>query len=206
MTKTKWAIDAAHSSVDFSVRHMMIANVKGAFHNFSAAIEADVTDLTTATIDFTLELSSIDTRNKDRDGHLVSADFFDVEKYPNLTFQSTDIQKVDEDEYNVTGELSLHGITKLETFTVTFEGQGKDPCGNEKVGFSTNGSINRADYGLTWNSALETGREVHRRRLHRRHRDDPGGQGQGPDPRLHRQRVRQGPVLGRDRRLHRLDG
>ena len=157
MTKTKWAIDAAHSSVDFSVRHMMIANVKGAFHNFSAAIEADVTDLTTATIDFTLELSSIDTRNKDRDGHLVSADFFDVEKYPNLTFQSTDIQKVDEDEYNVTGELSLHGITKLETFTVTFEGQGKDPWGNEKVGFSTNGSINRADYGLTWNSALETG-------------------------------------------------
>jgi polyisoprenoid-binding protein YceI len=157
MTKTKWAIDAAHSSVDFSIRHMMIANVKGSFHNFSATVEADVTDLTSADIDFSVELSSIDTRNKDRDGHLLSADFFDVEKYPAMTFRSTEIQKINEGEYNVTGELSLHGFAKQETFTVTFEGQGKDPWGNEKVGFSAQGSINRADYGLTWNSALETG-------------------------------------------------
>ena len=157
MTRTKWAIDTAHSSIDFSIRHMMIANVKGTFQNFSATVEADVTDLTSANIEFTVELSSIDTRNKDRDGHLLSADFFDVEKYPSMTFHSTDIQKADEGEYNVTGELSLHGFTKPETFTVTFEGQGKDPWGNEKVGFSAKGSINRADFGLTWNSALETG-------------------------------------------------
>jgi polyisoprenoid-binding protein YceI len=157
MTKTKWAIDTDHSSVDFSIRHMMIANVKGTFHNFSAVVEADVTDLTDATIDFKVELSSIDTRNKDRDAHLVSADFFDVEKFPEMTFRSTDIKKNGEGEYNVIGELTIHGITKPETFMVTFEGQGKDPWGNEKVGFSAQGTINRADYGLTWNSALETG-------------------------------------------------
>lgn len=157
MTKTKWTIDSAHSSVDFSIRHMMIANVKGSFHNFSASIEADVTDLTTANIDFSVDISSIDTRNKDRDGHLLSADFFDVEKYPTMTFLSTSITKTDEGEYDVTGDLTLHGFTKSETFSITFEGQGKDPWGNEKVGFSSQGTINRADYGLTWNSALETG-------------------------------------------------
>ncbi|MDQ0197819.1 YceI family protein [Neobacillus ginsengisoli] len=157
MTKTKWAIDAAHSSVDFSIRHMMIANVKGAFHNFNATIEADPTDLTTATIEFTIETSSVDTRSKDRDAHLVSADFFDVENYPTMTFRSTNIEKTDDGEYNVTGDLTLRGTTRPETFAVTFEGQGKDPWGNEKVGFSATGAINRSDYGLTWNAALETG-------------------------------------------------
>lgn len=157
MTNTKWAIDTAHSSVDFSIRHMMIANVKGSFNNFNAAIEADPTDLTTAKIDFTIETSSVDTRNKDRDAHLVSADFFDVEKYPSLTFRSTSIEKTGDGEYKVTGDLTLHGVTKQETFAVTYEGQGKDPWGNEKVGFSAEGSVNRSDYGLTWNAALETG-------------------------------------------------
>jgi polyisoprenoid-binding protein YceI len=157
MTKTKWAIDADHSSVDFSIRHMMIANVKGTFHTFNATVEADVTDLTDANIDFSVELASIDTRNKDRDAHLVSADFFDIEKYPTLTFRSTNITKTGEGEYDVTGDLTIHGITKSETFSVNFEGQGKDPWGNEKVGFSGQGTINRADFGLTWNSALETG-------------------------------------------------
>jgi polyisoprenoid-binding protein YceI len=157
MPKTKWAIDTAHSSVDFSLRYMMIANVKGAFHNFNATIEADPTDLTTATIEFTIETSSVDTRNKDRDGHLVSADFFDVENYPTMTFRATNIEKTDDSEYNVTGDLTLHGVTKPETFAVTFEGQGKDPWGNEKAGFSATGTVNRSDYGLTWNAALETG-------------------------------------------------
>jgi polyisoprenoid-binding protein YceI len=157
MTKTKWAIDADHSSVDFSIRHMMIANVKGTFHKFTASVEADVTDLTDAVIDFTVDISSIDTRNKDRDAHLVSADFFDIEKYPTMTFQSTTINKSGEGEYDVTGDLTIRGTTKPVTFSVTFEGQGKDPWGNEKVGFSAQGSINRADFGLTWNAALETG-------------------------------------------------
>ncbi|MCH1626306.1 YceI family protein [Ferdinandcohnia quinoae] len=157
MVKTKWTVDASHSSIDFSVKHMMIANVKGTFHNFDAVIEADPTDLTSANIKFSVDLASIDTRNEDRDGHLRSADFFDVENHPTMTFTSTSIGKTDDEEYNVTGDLTIHGTTKQETFKVTFEGQGKDPWGNEKVGFSAEGSISRGDYGLVWNSALETG-------------------------------------------------
>ncbi|MFZ7946593.1 YceI family protein [Neobacillus sp. 19] len=157
MAKTKWALDPAHSSVDFSVRHMMIANVKGTFNSFNASIEADPADLTTASIEFSVETASVDTRSKDRDAHLVSADFFDVENHPNMTFKSTSIEKTDEGEYNVTGDLTLRGLTKQETFFVTFEGQGKDPWGNEKAGFSATGTVNRSDYGLVWNAALETG-------------------------------------------------
>ncbi|AIE60154.1 YceI family protein [Bacillus methanolicus] len=157
MAKTKWAIDTAHSSVEFSVKHMMIARVKGSFDNFSAAIEADPTDLTTANIEFNVDAASINTRNNDRDAHLRSADFFDAEKYPSLSFKSTKIVKTDDDEYEVTGDLTIRGVTRQETFTVTFEGQGKDPWGNEKAGFSAEGKINRSDYGLTWNAALETG-------------------------------------------------
>ncbi len=157
MTNTKWAVDATHSSVDFSVKHMMISKVKGAFHDFDAVIDADPTDLTTADIEFTVKMESVDTRNTDRDNHLRSADFFDVENHPTLTFKSKNIVKKDEDEYSVTGDLTLHGVTRPETFTVTFEGQGKDPWGNEKVGFSAEGKINRSEYGLTYNAALETG-------------------------------------------------
>jgi polyisoprenoid-binding protein YceI len=156
-TLSKWTVDTAHSSVDFSVRHMMISSVKGAFNSFSANIEADPTDLTTAKIEFNADLASVDTRNEDRDNHLRSADFFDVENTPTMTFKSTQITKKGEDEYAVTGELSLHGKTNSETFVVTFEGAGKDPWGNEKVGFSAEGKINRSDYDLTWNAALETG-------------------------------------------------
>ncbi|MFD1736821.1 YceI family protein [Bacillus salitolerans] len=157
MTVSKWALDKAHSSVDFSVRHMMISSVKGSFNEFSASIEADPSDLTTAKIEFTIELASVDTRNDDRDNHLRSADFFDVENTPTMTFTSTQITKKADDEYEVTGNLSLHGKTNQETFLVTFEGEGKDPWGNLKVGFSAEGKINRSDYGLSWNAALETG-------------------------------------------------
>jgi polyisoprenoid-binding protein YceI len=157
MTLSKWAVDTAHSSVDFSVRHMVISTVKGAFNNYSASIEADPKDLTTATIQFTVDLSSVDTRNTDRDNHLRSADFFDVEQNPNLTFQSTTVERSDEDEYTVTGDLTLHGVTRMESFKVVFEGSGLDPWGNEKVGFSAVGKLNRSDYGLTYNAALETG-------------------------------------------------
>lgn len=157
MTKAKWAVDASHSSIDFSVKHMMIAKVKGSFQNFNASIEADPTDLTTATIEFNVDLASVDTKNADRDNHLRSADFFDVENHPSMTFKSASISKTDDGEYDVTGDLTIHGTTKQETFKVVFEGQGKDPWGNEKVGFSAEGSINRSDYGLVWNAALETG-------------------------------------------------
>lgn len=157
MAKQKWNVDVTHSGIDFSVKHMMFATVKGAFHKFDAQIEADPTDLTTADIAFTVDLASVDTRNEDRDNHLRSADFFDVENHPTMTFKSTSIAKTDENEYDVTGELTLNGVTNTETFSVTFEGQGKNPWGVEVAGFSGEGKIKRSDYGLTWNAALETG-------------------------------------------------
>lgn len=157
MTSSKWTVDAAHSSIDFSVKHMMIATVRGTFHDFEASIEANPADLTTANIQFSVDVASVDTRNNDRDVHLRSGDFFDVEQYPKMTFQSTNIVKKSEGEYNLTGDFTLHGVTRQETFSVTFEGEGKDPWGNEKAGFSAEGKINRSDYGLTYNAALETG-------------------------------------------------
>lgn len=157
MAKTVWAVDASHSAIDFSVRHMMIAKVKGSFHAFEANIEADVNDLTTADISFKIDLSSVDTRNGDRDAHLKSGDFFDVEKNPTLDFKATSITKSGEGEYEVTGDVTLHGVTRSETFEVSFEGSGKDPWGNTKAGFSAKGALNRSDYGLTYNAALETG-------------------------------------------------
>ncbi|RFU69836.1 YceI family protein [Bacillus sp. V59.32b] len=157
MANTKWVVDAAHSSIDFSVKHMMVAKTKGTFQKFDAAVEADPADLTTANIEFTIDVSSIDTRNGDRDAHLRSADFFDIEKYPSLTFKSTKIVKTSEDEYDVTGDLTMHGVTRSETFAITFEGQGTNPWGAEVAGFSGKGTINRSDYDLTYNAALETG-------------------------------------------------
>ena len=157
MTKTKWTVDPTHSAIVFSVKHMMIAKVKGSFNKFDATISADPADLTTAEIDFTVDLASIDTRNTDRDNHLRSADFFDVEKNPTLTFKATNIKKTKDDTYAITGDVTLNGVTKEETFDITFEGQGKDPWGTEKAGFSGKGKVKRSDYGLTYNAALETG-------------------------------------------------
>lgn len=158
MAKAKWVVDTVHSSIDFSVKHMMISTVKGTFHNFDASIEADPTDLTTADIEFNVDVASIDTRNSDRDNHLRAADFFDAEQYPKMTFKSTNIVKKSENEYDVTGDLTIRGTTHPETFSVTFEGQSKDPMsGSEKAGFSGEGKIKRSDYGLEWNVALETG-------------------------------------------------
>ncbi|MFC4322090.1 YceI family protein [Litchfieldia salsa] len=157
MAKTKWNVDVTHSGIDFSVKHMMFATVKGAFHKFEAVVEADPTDLTTADISFDVDVASVDTRNEDRDNHLRSADFFDVENHPKMTFQSTSITKTDENEYDVTGELTINGVTNTETFAVTYEGQGKNPWGVDVVGFSGEGKIKRSEYGLTWNAALETG-------------------------------------------------
>ncbi|MFF2890275.1 YceI family protein [Paenibacillus sp. NPDC057967] len=157
MTKAQWAVDASHSEVGFSVRHLMIAKVKGTFHAFDANIVADPADLTSAEISFNIDLGSVDTRNGDRDGHLKSADFFDIEKFPTLGFQATSISKRGEGEYTVTGDVSLHGVTRSESFEVTFEGTSRDPWGNTKAGFSATGAIKRSDYGLTYNAALETG-------------------------------------------------
>ena len=158
MAKAKWAIDKVHSEIGFTVRHMMISKVKGVFHEYDGTIIADPSDLTTAEVEFSVDLNSIDTRNSDRDNHLRSADFFDVENHPKMTFKGTKISKVGENKYEVTGNLTIRGVTRPETFTVEVEGVAKDPfSGVEKTGFSVTGTINRKNYGLEWNAALETG-------------------------------------------------
>ncbi|MDY0395844.1 YceI family protein [Virgibacillus halophilus] len=157
MTKTTWKVDPAHTSLEFSVKHMMVSRVKGTFEDFEARVEADPEDLTTAEIEFNVDLASIETRNKGRDEHLRSADFFDTENHPKMTFKATEIVRKGQGEYDITGDMTIRGTTKPLTFHVTYEGSGKDPWGNEVAGFSGEGKLNRKDFGLTWNSKLETG-------------------------------------------------
>jgi len=157
MAKSVWNLDSTHSSVDFSLKHMMISKVKGTFKEFSAQIEADPADLTTASINFDIQVASVDTRNSDRDNHLRAGDFFDAEAFPTMNFVATKIVKTDDGEYDVTGNFRIKDVTREETFAVVFEGEGKDPWGQRKVGFSVEGKINRGDFGLVYNAVLETG-------------------------------------------------
>lgn len=157
MSTTKWSIDTAHSEIGFKVKHMMFTNVSGNFEKFDASIETEGDDFTTAKFDFSGEIASINTGNADRDNHLRSGDFFDAEQFPNLTFKSTSFEKESESDYKLTGDLTLHGITKPVKLNVEFGGLAKDPWGNTKTGLSATGKINRKDWGLNWNSALETG-------------------------------------------------
>jgi polyisoprenoid-binding protein YceI len=157
MATTKWSIDTAHSEIGFKVKHMMFTNVSGNFEKFDATIETEGDDFTTAKFDFSGEIDSINTGNADRDNHLKSADFFDAEQFPKLAFKSTSFEKIDEGDYKLTGDLTLHGVTKTVKLDVEFGGLAKDPWGNTKTGLSATGKINRKDWGLNWNSALETG-------------------------------------------------
>ena len=152
-----WIVDQAHSTVGFEVKHMMVSKVRGQFDSFTADIEADdLTDLTTAKIVFKFDGDSINTRNQERDKHLKSADFFDIENYPTIDFQSTTITKSD-DSYKVTGDLTIKGITKPVTFDVEFGGKAINQWGVEVYGYEAEATINREEFGLTWNAALETG-------------------------------------------------
>ena len=155
--KTKWSLDPTHSELAFKVRHMMITNVKGEFRKFDASIISDGTDFTKSTIDVTIDAGSIFTNEEKRDGHLKSADFFDAENHPTLSFKGKSFKKEDDDEYKLTGTLTIKGISKEVELDVEFGGINKDPWGNEKAGFSLEGKINRKDFGLNWNAALETG-------------------------------------------------
>ena len=158
MTKAVWNVDKVHSVVGFSVKHMMISNVKGTFDEFEGTVEADPNDLTDASIDVKIDVNSINTKKEDRDNHLRSEDFFDVENHPQITFKATDIKKKSEDRYDVTGDFTMRGTTKSVTFDVEFEGMAKDPMtGDEAAGFTGSTKISRKDFGLTWNVALETG-------------------------------------------------
>lgn len=155
---TTWKIDPAHSSADFKVKHMMISHVKGSFAGVTGTLTEHATDSSLSSVDASIDLTTLNTGDAQRDGHLKSADFFDVEKFPAMTFKSTTVTKKGDGEYSVTGDLSIHGVTKAVTFAV--EGPsapGKDPWGNTRIGISATAKINRKDFGLSWNSALETG-------------------------------------------------
>lgn len=154
----KWNIDLGHSAINFQVKHMMVSKVKGVFDGYSADIEAaDLADLTTANITITIDAASINTRSEDRDNHLKAGDFFDTDSYPNITFKSTSITKKSADEYALTGDLTIKDVTKSVTFDTEFNGKGTNPWGQEVYGFEAETTINREDFGLTWNAALETG-------------------------------------------------
>ncbi|MBC7846325.1 MAG: YceI family protein [Flavobacterium sp.] len=156
-TKTTWALDPAHSEIGFKVKHMMFTNVSGNFTKFDASVETESDSFDNAKFSFQGITDSITTGNKDRDAHLLSADFFNAATFPEITFASTSFSKIDEGEFELTGDLTLHGITKPVQLNTEFGGLAKDPWGNTKAGFSITGKINRKDWGLNWNSALETG-------------------------------------------------
>ena len=157
MSTTKWSIDTAHSEIGFKVKHMMFTNVSGKFQKFDASIEAEGEDFQNAKIEFTGAIDSISTGNADRDGHLLSADFFDAAQYPEIKFHATSFTKQSEGEYELIGDLTVHGVTKSVQLAAEYSGQMKDPWGNTKAAFTLNGKINRKDWNLNWNSALETG-------------------------------------------------
>lgn len=157
MEATKWALDAMHSEINFKVKHMMIANVTGGFTQFTVDAVTEGDDFTKAKINFAADVNSINTNNEQRDGHLKSADFFDSEKFPHIKFESTGISRKSNDEFEMIGNLTVKDITKAVNLMVNFGGIGKDPYGNTKAGFTIEGKINRKDFGLTWNAAIETG-------------------------------------------------
>lgn len=148
---TKWNLDPAHSEITFKVRHMMISNVKGNFSDFNVELESEDDTFKNTTVKAEIKTASIDTKNTDRDTHLKSADFFNVEKYPTINFTTNTLNG------NITGEFTLNGITKPIALEVDFGGINIDPWGNTKAGFTFEGKIKRSDFGLNWNAALETG-------------------------------------------------
>ena len=155
---TTWNIDPSHSVAEFKVKHMMISNVKGQFAKVSGALTLDESELTNSHVEATIDAASIETRDAQRDTHLKSADFFDVEKFPTLSFQSTRVSRLRDAELAVEGDLTIRGVTRKVVFSV--EGPTpptKGPWGNARVAVSATTKINRKDFGLTWNAALETG-------------------------------------------------
>jgi polyisoprenoid-binding protein YceI len=157
MSTTKWVLDPAHSEVSFKVKHLMISTVTGSIGTFHVEVESAASDFTDARIQFTAEMGSLNTNNEQRDGHLKSPDFFDVEKYPTIRFVSESIQKKSDTDYIIKGNLTIKDVTKSVEIPAEFGGSAKDPWGNAKAGFSLDVKINRDDFGLSWNAALETG-------------------------------------------------
>jgi polyisoprenoid-binding protein YceI len=161
MTTNNWNLDTVHSGINFSVRHMVVSKVRGRFTKFTGNVELDENDLPRSVVEATIDASSIDTGTAQRDEHLRSADFFDVEHFPEIRFRSTGIEKVGTElgtaRYRLTGDLTIRDVSRKIALDVEYGGRGKDPWGNERVGFTAKGSLDRKDFGLKWNQALETG-------------------------------------------------
>ncbi len=155
--KTKWTIDPPHSELTFKVKHLMITNVKGEFRKFDASYSGEGSNFDASSIHAEIDATSIFTNNDDRDKHLRSEDFFDVASHPTIVFKGKKMEKSGDDNYTLTGDLTMRGTTKEITLGVEFGGIATDPWGNAKAGFSLNGKINRKDWGLNWNAALESG-------------------------------------------------
>jgi polyisoprenoid-binding protein YceI len=154
---TEWKVDTSHSSAGFTVRHLVISKVHGKFTKWEGAVAFDEKDLANSKIDLAIDVASVDTSEEKRDAHLRSADFFDAEQHPKLTFKSKRVEKNGGDSYKVIGDLTIRGTTREVAAEVTYEGRGKDPWGKERIAFTGKASINRNDFGLKWNQALETG-------------------------------------------------
>lgn len=152
-----WTIDPAHSNVEFAVKHMMFTTVKGRFAGVDGQIELNENDLADSFVNVTIDATTVDTRDEKRNAHLRSADFFDVETHPTLTFTSTKVESRGDDDFKVTGDLTMHGVTKPVVLDVEQTGRGKNPWGQEVIGFEAKTKINRKDFGLNWNAALESG-------------------------------------------------
>lgn len=150
-----WQLDPAHSAVEFQVKHLMIATVKGRFTAFQGALEAAADGTLKAY--GTVQVASIDTHEPQRDEHLRSPDFFDAAAYPEITFSSLELEPLGRSEFRIVGDLTIKGVTKAVELTATLQGAGRDPWGNERIGFEARGEIDRKDFGLTWNQVLETG-------------------------------------------------
>lgn len=156
MATTQWILDPTHSELQFKVKHLMITTVTGSLKTFNASLSADSDEFDNASISFEAETGSIDTGNTDRDNHLKSADFFDSAQFPIISFISSSLAK-DGEDYVLKGDLTIKGVTKPVKLNAEFGGIATDPWGNTKAGFTLSGKINRTDFGLTWNAALETG-------------------------------------------------
>ena len=152
-----WTIDFSHSAVEFSVRHMMLAKTRGRFKTFTGTIKADEQHPERSTVDVQIDVSSIETRDEKRDGHLLSPDFFDVAKYPYITFTSNKLEMIDDNSAKLYGDLTIKDITRPVVLDVEYHGQSKSPWGTTSAGFSAETRINRREWGLTWNVSLETG-------------------------------------------------
>ena len=157
MALETWKIDPSHSAIGFSVRHMVVSKTRGRFTKWSGQIRFDPANPAASSVEVTIDPASIDTADAQRDAHLRSPDFFDVEKYPVASFRSTKVEDRGGDRYDITGDLTIHGVTRPVVLDAVYEGSGKDPWGGERAGFIASTTIVRKDFGLEWNKALDTG-------------------------------------------------